>query len=229
MEPDGLTSASSTNSPLLLAPSQSAAWREEEATHSMRSLAYFIGTFVAALMLGIGSAWYMIERGSPLTTTKAGPWDGWVTEGNPKADPYTRAHVARIGRLPLTSTVARYFTARTDSAGRLLSSSCEYSIEGGPINARWWSLAVYDEYGGLIDNPSARYSFNSEELLRHADGSYRVNLSRTVRPENWLPAGAAGQNLILMLRIYSPRETDSSGVGLVPAERLPKIERKSCE
>ncbi len=36
----------------------------------MRSLAYFIGTFVAALMLGIGSAWYMIERGSLLTTTR---------------------------------------------------------------------------------------------------------------------------------------------------------------
>ncbi len=56
----------------------------------MRSLAYFIGTFVVALMLGIGSAWYMIERGSPLTTTKVGPWASWISEGNPNADPYTR-------------------------------------------------------------------------------------------------------------------------------------------
>jgi hypothetical protein len=31
------------------------------------------------------------------------------------------------------------------------------------------------------------------------------------------------------LRIYSPRETDSLGIGLIPRERLPKIERKSCE
>jgi hypothetical protein len=142
---------------------------------------------------------------------------------------YTKAHVARSGRLPLSSTVARYFTARTDSSGWALSSSCEYVIEGGPINARWWSLAVYDEYGGLIDNPSARYSFNSEEMLRHADGSYRVFLSRQARPENWLPSGTAHQNLVLMLRVYNPRETDASGVGLVPGERLPKIERKSCE
>jgi hypothetical protein len=213
----------------LLVSSQAAPWREEEATHSMRSLAFFIGTFVVALMLGIGSAWYMIERGSPLTTTKAGPWDGWITEGNPQADPYTKAHVARSGRLPLTSTVARYFTARTDNVGRTLVSSCEYLVEGGPINARWWSLAVYDEYGGLIDNPSARYSFNSEEMLRHADGSYRVNLSSKARPENWLPSGTADQTLVLMLRIYSPRETDASGIGRVPSERLPKIERKSCE
>ncbi len=228
MDPDRLT-ALPTDSQLMFASSRATPWREEDATHSMRSLAYFIGTFVVALMLGIGSAWYMIERGSPLTTTKVGPWDGWVTEGNPQADPYTKAHVARSGRLPLTSTVARYFTARTDSAGRRLASSCEYSIEGGPLNARWWSLAVYDSYGGLIDNPSARYSFNSEEMLRHADGSYRVYLSRQARPENWLPSGAANQSLVLMLRIYSPRETDASGIGLVPAERLPKIERKSCE
>ena len=64
----------------------------------MRSLAYFIGTFVVALMLGIGSAWYTIERGTLLTTAKVGPWSGWVTEGNPNADPYTKAHVARSGR-----------------------------------------------------------------------------------------------------------------------------------
>ena len=190
MDTNRLTSAL-PNSPLVLAPTQSTAWREEEATHSMRSLGYFVGTFVVALMLGIGSAWYMIERGSPLTTTKVGPWDGWVSEGNPSADPYTLAHVARSGRLPLTSTVARYFVARSDSAGRSLTSDCEYLIEGFPLNARWWSLAVYDEYGGLIDNSSARYSFNSEEMLRHADGTFRVNLSRNarrLRPEPRTPA-----------------------------------------
>ena len=229
MDTNRLTSVLPTNSPLVLAPSQATPWREEEASHSMRSLAYFIGTFVAALMLGIGSAWYMIERGSPLTTTKVGPWSGWISEGNPNADPYTKAHVARSGRLPLTSTVARYFIARTDSAGRSLTSACEYSIEGSPLNARWWSLAVYDEYGGLIENPSARYSFNSEEMLRHSDGTFRVNLSRNARPENWLPSGTADQHLVLLLRIYSPRETDASGIGLIPGDRLPKIERKACE
>jgi hypothetical protein len=32
-----------------------------------------------------------------------------------------------------------------------------------------------------------------------------------------------------MLRIYSPRDTDSLGIGLVPDDRLPTIERLSCE
>ena len=229
MDTDRLTSVLPTNSPLVLSPSQAMPWREEEASHSMRSLAYFIGTFVAALMLGIGSAWYMIERGSLLTTDKVGPWSGWISEGNPNADPYTKAHVARSGRLPLTSTVARYFVAHTDSAGRTLTSACEYSVEGSPLNARWWSLAVYDEYGGLIENPSTRYSFNSEEALRHSDGTFRINLSSKARPENWLPSGTADQHLVLLLRIYSPRETDASGIGLIPGDRLPKIERIECE
>ena len=229
MDTDRLTSVLPTNSPLVLSPSQAMPWREEEASHSMRSLAYFIGTFVAALMLGIGSAWYMIERGSLLTTDKVGPWSGWISEGNPNADPYTKAHVARSGRLPLTSTVARYFVAHTDSAGRTLTSACEYSVEGSPLNARWWSLAVYDEYGALIENPSARYSFNSEEALRHSDGTFRINLSSKARPENWLPSGTADQHFVLLLRIYSPRETDASGIGLIPGDRLPKIERIECE
>ena len=146
-----------------------------------------------------------------------------MSEGNPNADPYTKAHLARSGRLPLTSTTARYFTANTDSEGDTLTSTCEYSIEGGALNARWWSIAVYDEHGSLIDNPSQRYSFNSEEAIRHSDGSYRITLASNARPENWLPSGSGPErNLVLMLRIYSPRETDSSGIGQIPDDRLPK-------
>lgn len=207
----------------------SSLWREEGST-SMRALGYFIGTFAAALIVGIGSAWYMIERGSPLTTTTVGPWRSWLAEGNPTADPYTRAHLARSGRLPLTSTVARYFVANRDSRGRTLSAGCEYDIVGAPLNARWWSIAVYDEYGSLIPNPSNRYSFNSEEAIRRADGSFHITLSRNARPENWLPSGAdADRNLTLVLRVYGIRDTDISGIGQVAAERIPKIERTRCE
>ena len=196
---------------------------------SLRTLVQLIAVFAVSLVLGISSARYMIEEGSFLTTQRAGPWASWLSEGNPNADLYTKAHLARSGRLPLTSTTARYFTASTDSQGYHLTSDCEYLIEGSALNARWWSLAVYDENGGLIENPSGRYSFNDEELLRHADGSFRINLSSKARPENWLPSGAVEQPLVLMLRIYSPRETDASGVGLVPGERLPTIERTGCE
>jgi hypothetical protein len=111
-----------------------------------------------------------------------------------------------------------------------MSSGCEYSVVGLPLNARWWSLAVYDQYGSLIPNPSNRYSFNSEEMIRRADGSFHLNLSRNARPENWLPSGTGpDRNLVLVLRAYGVRDTDISGIGQIPANLLPKIERVRCE
>jgi len=195
----------------------------------MRTLRHLIAVFIIALLLGIGSAWYTIEYGTPLTTKRVGPWASWMSEGNPNADPYTKAHLARSGRLPLTSTTARYFLARSDSGGRELTSACDYWIEGSALDANWWSIAVYDEHGSVIENPSDRYSFNSDEAIRRTDGTYRIALANNARPENWLPSGSGPERaLVLMLRIYGPRETDSSGIGQIPDDRLPKIERKAC-
>lgn len=196
----------------------------------MRTIIQLIALFIAALVLGTTSAWYMIERGSFLTTKRVGPWSSWVSEGNPNADLYTKAHLARSGRIPMTSTSARYFTARTDSDGYVLTSSCEYLLQGSALNARWWSIAVYDEHGSVLENASERYSFNSDELLRRNDGTYRVSLAANARPENWLPSGSGpAHDIVLMLRVYGPRETDSEGVGDIPDDRLPKIERLSCD
>ncbi len=196
----------------------------------VRSMGEFLTLIVillSAVAAGLGSAWYMIDRGSPFTVDRIGPWQSWSQEGNPEADPYTRAHLAREGRLSISSTAARYFMARHDSEGRELTSTCEYLIEGPPIEARWWSIALFNENGHLIENKVERYGFNSAEIVRRTDGSHGVTIARNARPENWLPAGETKRRkLTLWLSIYMPSTT--VGAGFVPEQQLPAIRRIAC-
>ncbi len=152
--------------------------------------ALFIGV---VLILGLGSSWYMIERGSPLTTIKVGPWTSWVSAGRPDADPYTRAHQARLGILPLSTENTQTFIARADSEGRTLHSSCDYAIEGREIPNFWWSLTVFDADGRLIPNVLGRSVFTSDTIAVKPDGSFVITLSRDANPGNWLPIGGAGR------------------------------------
>ena len=193
----------------------------------MRSLLNILMVFILALILGLGSAWYMIEEGSALTTSRVGPWSVWRSAGKPDADPYTKAHMARAGRLPITATSALYFFANGDETGAQLSSDCEYVVEGQPLNAAWWSLAIYDGSGRLIPNKADRYSFNRTDVARRADGSFRIVLARSARPGNWLPTAKQG-SLKLMLRAYDLRDADSV-LDKAAAERgLPTIRKILC-
>ena len=193
----------------------------------MRSLLNLLFIFIIALVLGLGSAWYMIEEGSALTTSRVGPWSVWRSAGKPDADPYTKAHMARAGRLPITATSALYFFADGDEKGERLSSDCEYVVEGRPLNAAWWSLAVYDGTGRLIPNRAGRHSFNRTDVARRADGSFRIVLARSARPGNWLPTAKQG-SLKLLLRAYDLRDADSV-LDKAAAERgLPTIRKIVC-
>lgn len=193
----------------------------------MRSLFNLLLIFVFALTLGLSSAWYMIEEGSALTTSHVGPWSVWRSAGKPDADPYTKAHMARAGRLPITATSALYFFADSDEAGNRLSSDCEYVVEGRPLNAAWWSLAVYDGTGRLIPNKASRHSFNRTDVARRADGSFRIVLARNARPGNWLPTADQG-SLKLVLRAYGLRDADSVFDKAAAERGLPTIRKVVC-
>ena len=201
------------------------------ATHRYSRIVWFVGRIIGfislAMIIGIGSAWYMIEKGSPLTTRKIGPWINWSSLGDAGADPYTRARMARSGRLPITSTNALYFIARTDSDGDSLSGDCEYTIEGAPLASDWWSLSVYDYNGSLMANRSRRYAFSSSNLLRNADGSYKIALAKSVRAGNWLPV-AQKVPLMLMLRAYGPRVSQDTQSGERIEDSLPDINKVTC-
>lgn len=184
--------------------------------------------FLGALVIGLGSAWYMIEEGSALTTSQIGPWSVWRSAGKPDADPYTIAYMARAGRLPINATTALYFFAERDNDGAALESRCEYVIDGKPINSAWWSLAAYDGTGRLIPNKAGRHSFNRTDVARRADGSFRIVLARSARPGNWLPSAQQG-TLKLVLRAYSLRDAERIVGSGTNELSLPTIRKVVCK
>lgn len=186
-------------------------------------------TTLAALVVvaGLGSSWYMVEAGTRLTTRRVGPWVSWTSAFRADADPYTRAHFARSGTLPLSAEIAATFLARVDDEGLKLHSSCEYTVEGLDPAGSWWSLAVFDEEGRLIPNAAERYAYTSDTISRSADGRFVITLARDARPGNWLPTRAAGR-LVLVLTVLDPRGASLVKGAATEDESLPAIKQLDC-
>lgn len=183
----------------------------------------FIG-FV--LIVGFGSAWYMVESGTSLTTVHIGPWSRWVSAASAHADPYTRAHFARRAILPLSSDFSHMYVARRDDERKILHSSCHYEIIGRELPGYWWSLTIFDAQGRLIYNPLRRYGFTSDTVTIKPDGSFAIVLARDTRPGNWVPVGGGGRLAVsfMLLDLGTRSLGDDSD-----AERvLPQIKRVSC-
>lgn len=182
-----------------------------------------VAAFVAvAAAVGLGSAWYAMEIGNRWSTRSIGPWVQWTTAGRPDADPYARAHAARKGLLPISSTIEVAYRADVDSSGGALSSTCEYVIALDGLGGLWWSIAAYGSKGQLVANAAERYGFNTSTVMREADGRALVALARDARPGNWLPIGG-GSQINVVLTLLSAGEQDMSGPRV-----LPEIQRMGC-
>lgn len=180
-----------------------------------------------SLSVGLGSAWYALEHGLPLTTRVAGPWTIWHEAGQVNSDPYTSAYVARAGWLPITSSHALYYVAREDSDGGRLTADCNYILTGASLDADWWSLGLFDTNGRIIANKANRYAFNSSNTVRKSDGSFSIWMSSEARPGNWLPSAGGDENM-LVLRIFGPGKTEEAQSENEIELNLPKIKRISC-
>jgi hypothetical protein len=190
---------------------------------ALLNLAVFLGV---ALGGGLGSAWYMIEAGSHLSTRAFGPWVTWPSAGRPEADPYTRAHIARNAELPLSSTAELTFRAKTDTRGAWLTSGCDYAIVMEEFDPAWWGLAVYDLQGRLIANAADRHAFNSSTAMRELDGRTVVTLARDARPGNWLPSGR-GNRVVLVLTVQDANMAIAVHDGGA-LKSMPAIVRTGC-
>jgi hypothetical protein len=180
------------------------------------------------ILLGLaGGASYAVHqvRGADMgRQVTNGPWSANTNQGTADASALTRARVALFGLLALPAKEAMYFIARTDSEGKPLDGRCTYTVSGGELDARWWSITLYKGEGWLVKNDANRWSVDGNAPERDASG----NWSFTVSPQSvdgvWLPTGRTPQ-FDLTLRTYHPQ----SALLNDPAKaKLPSIKKETC-
>lgn len=191
----------------------------------MKTLSRFVLAALAGTLLGLAATYFVLQKGHGFGRIEVGPW--LVAAGNTsvETDPYARAAFARTGEVPLAHAEGVSFLARTDSDGHPLEARCDYILSGPVPASRYWSLTLVTPSGALIDNPAKRSGFTSAEILRAADGSFEIVISRHARPGNWLPAGMP-RAFNLVLRLYDTLL--DFGTSNLDTKALPQIRQGAC-
>lgn len=154
----------------------------------------------------------------------------WFTSedfGANTASDRVRTMVARKGLFALKKDETIYFTTTLDDDGQALDAACDYTMSGGPLAARWWSVTVYAADDFLVSGPAQRYSYDMNSVRAGPGGRYAIRISPRPQDGDWLFAGRAGAGAFsLTLRIYNPEAavySDLTGI------ELPSIRNEGCE
>ncbi len=190
----------------------------------MRLLIDIAVAIVIAATIGLGTAWYAVDHGTPFNALTIGAWTAYPLSGSPDADPYSIARLARTGEVPLGAGEGLAFTSENDSDGVPLAGNCTYAVAGQMLTARLWTLTAYGADGRLMATPAGRYSLDSREVVRRPDGSTDIAVSSAVQPGNWLPVAPLA-HFKLMLRLYdTPVTIGGRAADLI----MPSILRGRC-
>ncbi|WP_293704356.1 DUF1214 domain-containing protein [Sphingopyxis sp. UBA6723] len=191
----------------------------------MKSWHRYAIALVGGLTVGLGAAWALTNGGLSNGAIASGPWTTSLGFGTKTADPVTRALVARAGLLALPAKETVYWSATADAAGAPLDGNCRYRLSGKPLDARWWSVTIYDAKGYLVANPANIWSVNGANVALDAKGEWRVTIAPDKPAEGaWLP-GTKGQPFHLTLRMYNPGQAFRAD----PAKAvLPQIVKEGC-
>lgn len=184
---------------------------------------YILGAALGCVV-GLLAAVISVRASALGNMESIGPWRTGRDFGSQQAGAYTRAVVALYGLLALPASEARYYTAATDNRGAPLDGRCQYTISGGQLPAKWWSLTLYDHDGYLIDNRSNLYSVSSIELPLAEQSHWTVTVSPHAQPGHWLPSGT-NREIALTLRTYLP---DGDGRHNLNPSQLPQIVKEQC-
>ena len=191
----------------------------------MKSWHRYTIALIGGLAIGFCAAWWLTGGGLTSGAIVNGPWTTSLGFGTKATDPVTRAAVARAGLLALPATETVYWSAKTDAAGAPLDGNCRYRLSGKPLDARWWSVTIYDAKGYLVANPANIWSVNGANVALDAKGEWRVTIAPDKPADGaWLP-GTKGQPFHLTLRMYNPGQAFRAD----PAKAvLPQIVREGC-
>ena len=191
----------------------------------MRLLLGSLFALAVAAVVGLGATYYALTRGAAFGPLTIGSWTAWPKTGTIDADPYARASIARIGRLPTALGDGVPFTASADDSGRQLDGRCDVVVTGVTPAARFWTVTLYNPEGKLVANSINRFGFTSQEIVRHADGSFEIVVAPRANPGNWLPTGGV-ERYILLLRLYDTAVGVSTKAGReVP---MPSVTIRNC-
>lgn len=190
----------------------------------MRTVFKWLAVIVIGIALGAGVAVWQIRSSGLGNDIRIWPWSTGRDIGTADADMKTRAIVALRGLLALPKEEARYFTAATDSAGAPLSGKCSYTLSGGAVEARWWSVTLYNRQGWLIPNRWHRHSIGSARVPADRAAAWTVTVSPAEAAGLWIPTGTDGP-FELTLRAYRPSGTLASDPARVA---LPAITKGEC-
>jgi hypothetical protein len=191
----------------------------------VRLLLGTIFALLVAVIVGLGATYLALTRSAAFGALTIGSWTAWPKSGTTEADPYAQASIARSGRLPTALGDGLPFVARTDDSGRTLDGRCDVVLSGITPAARYWTLSLYNREGELVANSIDRHDFTSQEIVRRADGSFRIDVAPRAQPGNWLPTGGV-EYYVLVLRFYDTPVGVSTKEGReVP---MPTITTESC-
>jgi hypothetical protein len=189
---------------------------------------------VVTLLLSAALLVRSISDGLGAMSVTNGDWVTSVATGSQDAGVMLKAAVAIGGLLASTQENSMYYRL-SEIAGEPLRLNCRYRIEGNDYEAEWWSITAYGWDNYLIPNPQKRYSFNDENLVRNADGSWAITVAATEQTGNWLPVGPSGTpdwrqlsdyDFDLLLRLYTPGD---AYLVTPQSAALPKVTREACQ
>lgn len=191
----------------------------------MRLLLGSLFALAVAAVVGLGATYLALTRGATFGALTIGSWTAWPKTGTVDAEPYARATIARTGQLPIALGDGVSFTTQADDSGKVLDGRCDVVLSGITPAARFWTLTLYNAGGELVANSVSRYGFTSQEIVRHADGSFELVVGPRANPGNWLPTGGV-ERYALVLRFYDTAVGVSTKAGReVP---MPAVSTRSC-